>query len=240
MAVCAVRLHTHTRTRTDGGVRRRATLFTLCPLPLCSARPPTHHQRPRPTAQVDNRGSFRRGTAFERALSRRMGTVEVADQCAAVEWLIAAGLTERNRGVGCYGWSYGGYMSLMLLAQRPDLFCAAVAGAPVTDWAGYDTGYTERYMGTPAGNPEGYRASSVMSHVPHMRAQQSLLLVHGLIDENVHVRHTWRLIDELIKENKAHQLLVFPKERHMPREPAGKAYQEARIADFFAVALRHF
>jgi dipeptidyl-peptidase-4 len=180
--------------------------------------------------KVDNRGSARRGLAFEGALKHNMGDVEVQDQVDGVKWLVGQGLADPAR-VGIYGWSYGGYMAAMCLARAPETFKAAVAGAPVTHWNGYDTHYTERYMGTPQSNPEGYAISNVMAHVDKM--QGKLLLVHGLIDENVHFRHTARLINALIHARKPSELLLFPDERHMPRSLADRVYMEERIRDFF-------
>lgn len=188
-------------------------------------------------AVVDNRGSTDRGLAFEGALRHRMGTVEVDDQVALVQALVDEGVTDPDR-VGIYGWSYGGYMSAMCLARRPDVFAAACAGAPVTDWGGYDTHYTERYMGTPASNPEGYRNGSVMTHVAGLRDRR-LLLIHGLIDENVHFRHTARLLNALIAEGIDHELFLFPDERHVPRSEADRAFMEDRIVAFFRDALTH-
>lgn len=121
-------------------------------------------------------------------------------------------------------------MSLMCLAKRPDLFKAGVAGAPVTSWDGYDTHYTERYMGMPAENLDGYTESSVMSYVSEIEG--NLLLVHGLVDENVHFRHTARLINSLNEAGKSYDLLVFPEERHMPRRLEDRAYMERRILEF--------
>ncbi len=183
---------------------------------------------------VDNRGSAGRGLAFEAAVHRRLGSVEVDDQVDGVRWLVASGLADRRR-VGIYGWSYGGYLAAMCLARAPDVFTAAVAGAPVTHWDGYDTHYTERYMGTPASNPEGYERSSVMHHVATMSG--NLLLVHGLLDENVHFRHTARLVNALIRAGKPHRLLLFPDERHVPRRPEDRAYMEEAIRDFFLERL---
>src|SRR5260221_7866540 len=94
---------------------------------------------------LDNRGSARRGLAFEGAVRHDLGHVEVADQVDGVRWLEQEGVADPAR-VGVYGWSYGGYMAAMCLAQEPNVFSAAVAGAPVTSWDGYDTHYTERYM----------------------------------------------------------------------------------------------
>jgi dipeptidyl-peptidase-4 len=126
-------------------------------------------------------------------------------------------------------------MALMCLARAGDVFKAAAAGAPVTDWAGYDTFYTERYMGTPENNPEGYRASSVMTHLDTLTGK--LLIIHGMIDENVHFRHTGRLVTALIHAGIPHELIVFPEERHMPRRQEDRAYIERRIGEFFKAAL---
>jgi dipeptidyl-peptidase 4 len=186
-------------------------------------------------AVVDGRGSTDRGLAFEGALRHRMGTVEVDDQVRLVEALVAEGTTDPDR-VGIYGWSYGGYLSALCLARRPDVFRAACAGAPVTSWDGYDTHYTERYMGTPAENPDGYRDASVMTHIEGLR-DRHLLLVHGLIDENVHFRHTARLINALVRADIDHRLLLYPDERHVPRGEADRESMEHRIAEFFRNAL---
>ena len=179
---------------------------------------------------LDNRGSARRGLAFEGSIKHNMGDVEISDQVDGVSWLIERGLADPDR-VGVYGWSYGGYMALMCLSQAPDVFKMGVAGAPVTHWDGYDTHYTERYMSTPQSNPEGYRESSVMAHIN--RLEGSLLIVHGLIDENVHFRHTARLINSLIAARKYYEILLFPNERHMPRSLADRVYMEERISEFF-------
>ncbi len=179
---------------------------------------------------LDNRGSARRGLAFEGVIKHNMGDIEVRDQVDGVRWLVDSGLADPER-VGVYGWSYGGYMTLMCLSRAPDVFKMGVAGAPVTHWDGYDTHYTERYMGTPESNPDGYRDSSVMAHVENLRGD--LLIVHGMIDENVHFRHTARLLNALIKARKRYELLLFPDERHMPRSLTDRVYMEERIAEFF-------
>ncbi len=180
--------------------------------------------------KCDNRGSSRRGLAFESAISRRLGRLEVLDQVAAVRQLTVRGIADPAR-VGIYGWSYGGYLAAMCLCRAPDVFHVAVAGAPVTSWDGYDTHYTERYMGLPSENPSGYREAAVFDHVLNMRGK--LLLVHGLIDENVHFRHTARLINRLIAAGKDYDLLLFPDERHSPRRLRDRIYMEQRISDYF-------
>ena len=179
---------------------------------------------------LDNRGTSRRGSEFESEIHLQMGTVEVDDQALGIRWLIENELADPQR-IGVYGWSYGGYVSLMCLLKYSDLIKVAVAGAPVTSWDGYDTHYTERYMRTPEYNPKGYKEGDVKTHVSAMRGK--LLLIHGLIDENVHFRHTARLINALIKARKDYELLLFPDERHMPRRQNDRTYLETKVINFF-------
>ncbi|HEX2849664.1 MAG TPA: DPP IV N-terminal domain-containing protein [Acidimicrobiales bacterium] len=183
---------------------------------------------------ADNRGSWGRGLEFEGAVRHELGDLEVRDQAAVVGALVARGLADPAR-VGIFGWSYGGYMSAMALVRAPDVFAVAVAGAPVTHWDGYDTHYTERYMGLPAENVEGYERSSVLAHVEALRGH--LLLVHGLIDENVHFRHTARLVNALIRARKRYELLLFPDERHLPRREEDRVYMEERILTYVCTHL---
>jgi dipeptidyl-peptidase-4 len=180
--------------------------------------------------KLDNRGSAARGLAFEAELAQRFGTIEVEDQAAGVEALVKEGLADPAR-VGIYGWSYGGYMTAMSMMRRPDIFKVGVAGAPVADWDGYDTGYTERYMGTPQSNADGYRDGSLLTHAAKLEGK--LMLVHGGVDENVHFRHTARLIVALTNAQKHYDLLLFPEERHMPRDRAGLEYMERRLVGYF-------
>jgi dipeptidyl-peptidase 4 len=184
--------------------------------------------------RLDNRGSARRGMAFESALRQRMGTVEVDDQVDGVRWLVEQGLADPAR-VGVTGWSYGGYMTLLCLARAPEVFSVGVAGAPVTSWDGYDTAYTERYMGIPAENPAGYAGGSVLEQVGGLSGR--LLVIHGMLDENVHFRHTARLINALNRARKAYDVLLFPDERHMPRLPADRVYLNERIVEYFRAHL---
>ena len=180
--------------------------------------------------KVDNRGSARRGLAFEAPINRRMGQIEVQDQVDGVRWLGTLGIADTSR-VGIYGWSYGGFMALMALFTAPDVFKAGIAGAPVTFYEGYDTAYTEKYMGTPADNPEGYRRGSPLTYADQLRAP--LLVVHGMIDENVHFRHTARLMQALIDAGKPFESLIYPNERHMPRSEKDRVDMERRLLEFF-------
>ena len=180
--------------------------------------------------KLDNRGGFNRGLAFEAALADRMGTVEVDDQVAGVQYLAALPYADTGR-TGIFGWSYGGYMTCMAMMRAPDIFKVGVAGAPASDWDGYDTAYTERYMGTPQSNPEGYYDSSVLNHVQKLEGR--LLIVHGMVDENVQFRHTARLLRALTEADKDVDLLIFPEERHMPRSQKDLEYEERRIVQYF-------
>lgn len=179
--------------------------------------------------KLDNRGTARRGLRFEGSLRCNVGKIDADDQLTGAEWLINQGLARMGR-IGLYGWSYGGYLSAMTLARFPDVFSCAVSGAPVTSWDGYDTFYTEKYMGLPFENVNGYEFSSVMHHVHKMKGK--LLLVHGMIDENVHFRHTARLVNALVAARKSYELLIFPDERHMPRRLRDRIYMEERIWEF--------
>jgi dipeptidyl-peptidase-4 len=185
--------------------------------------------------RLDNRGTPRRGQAFETALDRRLGSVEVEDQIAGARWLARLPYVDGER-IGIYGWSYGGYMAARCLLKAPDLFKAAVAGAPVADWDGYDTHYTERYMGTPQENAAGYRESSLLPLAPLLKGK--LLIIHGMADENVHFRHTARLLNALNSAQRRYDLLIFPDERHLPRGEKDRTYLETRLVEFFDRTLR--
>jgi dipeptidyl-peptidase-4 len=180
--------------------------------------------------KVDNRGSPRRGLAFEAPIARSMGQVEVRDQVEGVRWLGTLGFADISR-VGIYGGSYGGYITLMALLTAPDVFKAGVASAPVTFWEGYDTAYTEKYMSRPQENAEGYRLGSALTHVDRLRGK--LLLIHGMIDENVHFRHSARLMQALIDSGQSFETLLYPNERHMPRSEKDRTDTERRILEFF-------
>lgn len=160
---------------------------------------------------IDNRGTPRRGVKFGGALFRKQGTVEVEDQVAGVQWLTKQPWADPKR-VGVYGWSNGGYMTLMLLAQRSDVYACGAAGAPVTDWALYDTHYTERYMDLPKVNPKGYETASVFTYLDGL--QSKLLLIHGMADDNVLFTHSTKLMSELQKRGKSFELMTYPGAKH--------------------------
>jgi dipeptidyl-peptidase 4 len=161
---------------------------------------------------VDNRGTPRRGAAFGGALYGRQGTVEVDDQRRGVAWLRAQPWVDGAR-IGVYGWSNGGYMTLMLLGKAADDYACGVAGAPVTDWALYDTHYTERYMNLPATNVAGYREASVFTHVGGIKPD-ALLLIHGMADDNVLFSNSTKLMSTLQKQATPFDLMTYPGAKH--------------------------
>ncbi len=184
--------------------------------------------------QIDNRGSLGRGHAFDAPIHHRLGEVELADQLRGLDWLAANAPADMRR-VGIYGHSYGGYMALLAMLRAPERFRVGVAGSPVTDWSLYDTGYTERYMGTPQGNSSGYHDTSLAPYAKNLAGK--LLVIHALMDENVHFAHTAALIDAFVAEGKIFDLLVFPGERHGYRSPAARKYAYQRVIDYFVENL---
>ncbi|MGI8870199.1 MAG: prolyl oligopeptidase family serine peptidase [Mycobacteriales bacterium] len=162
---------------------------------------------------ADGRGTPGRGPAWERRVRHDfLGTLD--DQVAALEALIAAYPDDVDPArVGIRGWSYGGYLAALAVLRRPDVFRAAVAGAPVTDWTLYDTTYTERYLGHPDVEPEVYRRNGLIDHAPDLR--RPLLLIHGLVDDNVVVAHTLRLSAALLSAGRPHAVLPLSGVTHM-------------------------
>lgn len=172
-------------------------------------------------AKIGNRGTVGRGKAFESATYMRLGTPDLADQVAGVKHLAQRSYIDASR-VGIYGHSYGGYMTALALLKFPEVFHVGVSGAPVTHWKNYDTIYTERYMRTPQVNSDGYESGSCMKFADQL--QGNLLLVHGLMDDNVHPSNTWQLIDALYKADKRFDLLIYPGFRH----GVGSTYPKVR------------
>jgi dipeptidyl-peptidase-4 len=184
--------------------------------------------------QLDNRGSASRGTAFQAPIHGRLGEVEVADQVQGARWLGSQSYVDASR-IGVWGWSYGGYMTLMLMFRAPGVFAAGVAGAPVTDWTLYDTHYTERYIGRPADNPAGYEASSVLPYANDLRGK--LLLIHGMSDDNVLFLNSTKLLRRLQDLGKPFEVMVYPGAKHgMLRQHDGR-HAYASILAFFSASL---
>jgi len=179
--------------------------------------------------QMDNRGSAGRGHLFESPLHRRFGKQELADQLEGVRHLVSMGFVDPER-IGVYGWSYGGYMTLYSLFNAPDTFKAGIAGAPVTDWRNYDTIYTERYLGLPQRNEEGYKEGSPVHQAGRLKS--ALMLAHNFEDDNVLFQHTLRMMDALQKANKPFDLLLYPQKTHSVTGPVRRHMLEAMTAFF--------
>jgi dipeptidyl-peptidase 4 len=178
---------------------------------------------------LDNRGTPRRGRDFGGSLYGWQGTVEVDDQRAGVAWLRAQPWVDGER-IAVHGWSNGGYMALMLLARAPGDYACGIAGAPVTDWALYDTHYTERYMDLPDANPDGYREARVLTHAAGIRPG-ALLLVHGMADDNVLFTHSTELMADLQRRGTPFELMTYPGAKHGLR--GNDALHRYRLAERF-------
>ncbi|HEY0839048.1 MAG TPA: prolyl oligopeptidase family serine peptidase, partial [Vulgatibacter sp.] len=139
--------------------------------------------------------------------------------------------------VGIYGWSFGGYFSSLAVMKRPDVYQAAVAGAPVIDWLDYDTHYTERYLGLPEAQPDSYESSSVLAFAKDL--SRPLLLIHGTADDNVYFSHALRLSDALFRAGKPHEFLPLAGFTHMVPDPLVTTRLYGRISSFFQEHLGH-
>ncbi|HLM76457.1 MAG TPA: prolyl oligopeptidase family serine peptidase, partial [Polyangiaceae bacterium] len=155
-------------------------------------------------------------------------------QIAGLDYLKKLPFTDLGR-VAIHGHSYGGTMTVLALLKAPDRFHVGVAGAPVTDWRLYDTGYSERYMGLLDQNAKGYEGTDLTKHAKNLRGK--LFLIHSLMDENVHFQNSAHLIDALVAADKTFDLFVFPGERHGFREPAARRYALRRTVDYLAEHL---
>lgn len=181
----------------------------------------------------DGRGTPGRGRNWERAIYQKFGEVPIEDQVSALTDFAAQHAEIDLDRVGITGWSFGGYMSALAVLRRPDIFKAAVAGAPVTDWLDYDTHYTERYLGLPG--EEVYAASSLIGDAPKLA--RPLLLIHGTADDNVYFRHSLKLMDALEKAGRPFQFLPVAGSTHMVLDPSLRVQIEKRTIEFFNASL---
>ncbi len=162
-------------------------------------------------ASIDNRGTGAMGRDFRKSTYGQMGKLESEDQIAFAKYLIDQKIADPNR-LGIWGWSYGGYMSSLCLAKGADVFKMAMAVAPVTNWRFYDNIYTERYMGLPEQNGNGYDENSPLQHANKIKGQY--LLVHGSADDNVHVQNTMRMTEALVQANVPFTQFIYPDKNH--------------------------
>ena len=167
---------------------------------------------------ADGRGSHARGPAWEREIRFDVATAGLDDQVAALEHVVRQYPGELDADhVGIRGWSFGGYFAALAVLRRPDVFAAAIAGAPVTEWRWYDTVATERYLGLPGEHPEAYERSSLFPLAAGLT--RPLLFVHGLADDNVHPRHSLLLAKALLAAGREHEVLLLPGVTHMAWQP---------------------
>ncbi|HEY3636839.1 MAG TPA: DPP IV N-terminal domain-containing protein [Rhizomicrobium sp.] len=182
----------------------------------------------------DNRGTPGRDSAWFRAVKGNAIDIPLQDQVEALQAL-GARVPQMDMGrVGVFGWSFGGYFSAMATMRRPDVFAAGIAGAPVVDWQDYDTYYTERYMGLPDANADGYRKSNVLTYADQL--SRPLLIVHGVTDDNVHFENSMKLTIALLKAGKPYDLMLLPG-THMLADELLRARETERQMDFFAAHL---
>ena len=158
----------------------------------------------------DPRSASGKGAIYTFAAYRQLGILELQDIETAIKWLCQRPYIDASR-IGMSGHSYGGFMTAFAMTHSK-LFSAGISGAPVTDWHNYDTIYTERYMSTPQLNSEGYAKTSVVTAARNLHGK--LLILHGLMDDNVHVQNTVQFIQELQKADKDFEMMVYPRSRH--------------------------
>ncbi len=162
-------------------------------------------------ARIDNRGTSGRGKAFMGAVYGKLGTIDILDQADGVRYLRQRPYVDGER-VGIYGHSYGGFMAAIGIVRHPDVFQAAAVRSAVTDWRQYDSIYTERYMNLPQDNPEGYRLGACATHAENFSGK--MLIMHGLLDDNVHPNNAWQLIHALDRAGKKYESRFFPTAGH--------------------------
>jgi dipeptidyl-peptidase-4 len=184
---------------------------------------------------LDNRGTAARGTAFETKVHRDLGRVELEDQLRGVDHLKSLPFVDPSR-IGITGWSYGGFLTLYAVTNAPDVFRAAVAGAPVSDWKHYDSIYTERYMGTPDENAAGYETSSPLRKAGQLKAD--LLLVHGSADDNVHLANTLSFVAALVTAGRPYALQVHPRQKHGFRPKEDRVSRDRAVLAHFERTLQ--
>ncbi|NRR30955.1 S9 family peptidase [Oxalobacteraceae bacterium] len=180
--------------------------------------------------RLDNRGSYRRERAFTDVIYKNLGKHEVEDQLSGIEWLGQQSFVDAKR-IGVFGWSYGGFMTLRLLAEASDKIAMGVSVAPVTDWSLYDTHYTEQFLSMPKENADGYRDSGVYAHLDGLKSP--LLLMHGMADDNVLFTNTTRMIDALVNRNIHFELMTYPGGKHGMSSRAQQRHIYGYIAGFF-------
>jgi len=163
-----------------------------------------------------------------------LGEIALAGQLAGHDWLVRQPYVDPAR-IGLWGWSFGGYLTAYTLTHAPQAFTAGIAGAPVTDWAFYDSAYTERYMGLPKTNATAYRRNSVLPAAGALRAK--LLVVQGSADDNVHLENSVQLLNAFIRNGKQVDYFLIPGARHGPTAIDARRNLQHKMLDFWETTL---
>jgi dipeptidyl-peptidase-4 len=175
-----------------------------------------------------------RGHNLETAIYHKLGVNELADQVAGVKYLISLGFADPAR-VGITGTSYGGFMTINAMLNAPDVFAAGVSGAPVTSWINYDTIYTERYMGLPKENPDGYKDTALPAKAANLKGK--LLIFHNFEDDNVLFQNTLQMTNALQLAGKQFEFMLYPQKTHGVSGAAARQLQTMTV-EFFDRALK--
>ncbi len=176
----------------------------------------------------DNRSGSGKGLESVKGVYKNLGPGEQRDLEDGIDWLVAEGYADPER-VAIWGWSYGGYMTAYAMTHSKS-FKMGISGAPVTDWHNYDWTYTERLMGLPQDNAEGYQSTSVLKSAADLHGK--MLLIHGSIDDNVHMNNSMQLAYELQKAGKDFDMMIYPKNRHSIRDEQQADHLRAMMMKF--------
>ena len=183
---------------------------------------------------LDNRGSQYRGRDFEQATFHQLGQIEMQDQMKGVDYLRSLPYVDMER-LGVHGWSFGGFMTISLMTNHPDVFKVGVAGGPVIDWKWYEVMYGERYMGTPESNPEGYAKTSLVAKAKDLKGR--LQIITGYNDNTVVPQHCLSFLDACVKAGTQPDFFAYPGEEHNMRGHASVHLHE-RITRYFEDFLK--
>ena len=182
---------------------------------------------------LDNRGSGNRGKNFQQVIHRQLGTAEMQDQLAGVEWLKKQAFVDANR-MAVHGWSFGGFMTTTLMLKSPETFKVGVAGGPVIDWSMYEVMYGERYMDTPQENPQGYQNSNLTNHVKNLKGK--LLMIHGMDDDVVVMQHNVNFLKACVDNKVQVDFFAYPGHAHNVRGK-DRVHLITKIVDYIKTNL---
>lgn len=186
-------------------------------------------------ACIDGRGTGGRGREWKAKVYMQLGKYESIDQIAGANYMASLPYVDSKK-IGIYGWSFGGYETLMAMSQPNSIYAAGVSIAPVTDWRYYDTIYTERFMRTPQENNEGYNQSSAINVIPNLKGE--LLIMAGTSDDNVHITNTYQYVANLTLNNKICNMMIFPGMNHSIYYCDARLPLYMRVIDFFNKNLK--